>query len=92
MFSLEQIKDKLSNDNIDIRYEYLINNVSVGISWALQNKKIIRSKKKLNNLKKLYKEINNLPIPIYRKVNFLDQVTALEISSYALKIIDEIKN
>lgn len=58
------IKLKLSVSENDLMYNYLINNVSVGIEMALKNKQVKVNRLVFNELKKLSIEINNIPLGI----------------------------
>ncbi len=90
MSSLQQIKQKLSVQNTDLRYNYLINNVCMGIKYALEHKKIIKDEIRHNKLRYLYKIVNKLPQPIFRDIDLYNQLTAYHIGLDALEIIEEI--
>ena len=84
------IKLKLSVSEKDMMYNYLINDVSVGIKEALKNKQVNANKKAVEKLEKLYTEINNVHLGIY-KINYLNQRKAIRIGNEALKIINNLR-
>jgi hypothetical protein len=71
---------------------YLINNVSVGLDWALNHKKVKRDKFVFSKLLLLYKEVCELKHP-YRleDVNYQDLSTAIRISQEAISILEDIE-
>ncbi|MEN8194832.1 MAG: hypothetical protein ABFS12_18570, partial [Bacteroidota bacterium] len=70
---------------------YLINNVSVGLKWALEHKKVKANKIAFQKLSELYKEVCELKHPFrYEDINYSDLTTALEISYESLEVINEL--
>ena len=84
------IKLKLSVSENDLMYNYLINNVSVGIEMALKNKQVKVNRLVFNELKKLSIEINNIPLGI-DNINYGDQQKAIKIGNEALNIINNLR-
>ena len=70
---------------------YLINNVSVGLSWAIKHEKIKSNKEAFKELKKLHTEASSLKIPFnYKDINYDDIIKALMISDKAIEILKSI--
>ena len=54
---MDIIISKLSVENTDLRYHYLINDVSVGLEFALKNKSVIDNQEVFNKLEALREEL-----------------------------------
>jgi len=54
---MDIIISKLSVENTDLRYHYLINDVSVGLEFALKNKSVIENQEVFNKLEALREEL-----------------------------------
>lgn len=70
---------------------YLINNVSVGIGWALNHEKVKENKYAFSKLQELEKQVLELKHPYrYADINYTDLSIAFRISQDALNIINDI--
>ncbi|MDN3493541.1 hypothetical protein [Winogradskyella bathintestinalis] len=89
MKSLLQITSKLSIQNTDLHYHYLINDVRLGLDLALKHKRITKNQDAYNLLKMLNEEAKKLPMSIWEEIDLQDQLTAYNIGLDALEIIEE---
>lgn len=60
---MENYLSKLDPEND--YHPYYINNISVGIKWALNDKRIKKNKAIIKKLKELYVRINELNLSVY---------------------------
>ncbi|PQJ79261.1 hypothetical protein [Polaribacter porphyrae] len=87
---MEQIIPKLSVENTDLRYEYLLNDILVGLELALKNKKIIANKEVFSKIKNLFYEAKKIPFPNWdRVIDLNNQLSVDNIGLDALEIIRE---
>lgn len=88
---MDKIISKLSIRNTDLKYNYLINNVSVGLDLALSNKNVVVNKEAFKQLKTLNEQLKSIPIPTWDGIDMDDQLKAYYIGLEALEIIEKIK-
>lgn len=87
---MSKIISKLSVQNTDLGYDYLINNVIVGINLALNHKEIISHKGAFNYLKTIKEELEKMPCPPKGEIYLNDQKRAKQLGFEALAIVNDI--
>ncbi|CAL2077296.1 conserved protein of unknown function [Tenacibaculum sp. 190524A02b] len=72
-----------------LRYNYLINDVSVGLNLALKSKAVRSIPELQGKLKIHYDEVMKLRVPVFRDVVIEDQIKARDIGLEAIDLIEQ---